>query len=104
MKDLIQAIVKQTVDNASLSRIIQAEVVNPPPYLKIRLAGSSNLVIPNDLILVSEHLTNYASRMFINGEMTDIITYNELRIGDQVVCLSFDGGQIYYIIDRYRKY
>lgn len=46
----------KSVQSLKLMELMEAEVVAPPPDLKIKLKGSDKLIIPKELIIVAEHL------------------------------------------------
>lgn len=84
--------------------------------LKIRV--TSQLILPESLLTVPQHLTDYSVEVDVNW-MTELITdgtvaehahpvlgkktikiYNALKVGDKVALLRKQGGQSYYVLDR----
>ncbi|KGK88045.1 DUF2577 domain-containing protein [Clostridium sp. HMP27] len=115
MIETIMKAVKQTMDNANLMNLAEGEVISAPPDLKIRLKKNLKLVIPKELLVVPEHLTDYSkicdihcktvytdSETFNNFSASDasIKIKNSLKNGDRVMLVCFEGGQRFYILDR----
>lgn len=125
-------LIKQAAQNAAASgnpvEVFEAVVVTPPPGLSIRLKGNNNLVIPKELLVVAELLTNHKRRVKLSStnitdeetlrgqgphqhDLTSIILdnaehefLNELKAGEKVMVIRFAGGQKYWICDRIVQY
>ncbi|MEH7521681.1 DUF2577 domain-containing protein [Bacillus sp. JJ1503] len=94
-----------------------ATVVTPPPSLSIRM-NSDNLPVDSNEIIVAEHLTEHQRTISINGgSVTGTVTpsgnlttftltdatmtiKSPLKAGDQVIVLTANDGQLYYVIDK----
>lgn len=59
MIEIIQKAIKQGIDNAGLVGVMEGEVVSAPPNLKIKLKNNSKLIIPKELLVVPQKLTDY---------------------------------------------
>ncbi|GIN39054.1 DUF2577 family protein [Heyndrickxia oleronia] len=70
MLDLIKKAAEQVNSNNQPMRMMEAVVVEQPPELKIMLLENKKLIIPKDLLIVSEHLTNH-KRMITLRKVTD---------------------------------
>ncbi|HWR07094.1 DUF2577 domain-containing protein [Sporomusa sp.] len=125
-------LIKQAAQNVNASgnpvEVFEAVVLTPPPGLTIRLKGNSNLVIPKELIVVAELLTNHKRRVKISStnisdeetlqgqgphqhDLTSLILHeaeleflNELAVGEKVTVIRYAGGQKYWICDRSVQY
>jgi hypothetical protein len=80
--------------------------VNP---LKVQI--TTELIIPESLLIVPEHLTDYSVNVNIGvtnvtedeTEPVDervLTIYNSLSLGDKVALIRNQGGKQYYILDR----
>lgn len=114
MIEIIKKAVQQGIDGAALPGLMEGEVVSSSP-LKIRIKRNSKLVIPRELLVVPENLTNRTIKASIsasyvstssenfsnfNANNASITINNALKTGDKVMLISFEGGQKYYILDR----
>lgn len=115
MIDTIMKAAMQAMDNAAPMSLAEGEIVNAPPDLKIRLKKNLKLVIPSNLIVVPENLTEHVkicdvtcdvvttdSGTFNNFKANDakIKVKNPLKKGDRVMVATFEGGQRFYILDK----
>lgn len=125
---VIKKITSETNRSESPLEIVEAVVVSDPPDLKIKVKDNDKLIIPAEIIQVSEHLTRHirtadisgtviASSMTANGtgphkheitsvslEGADVEFTDELKIGDQVMVAILQGGQSFFIFDRVTSY
>lgn len=80
--------------------------VNP---LKVQI--TNELIIPESLLIVPEHLTDYSVNVNIGvKDVTDdeiepvdervLTIYNSLSLGDKVALIRNQGGKQYYVLDR----
>lgn len=114
MIEIIKKVVQQGIDGAALPGLMEGEVISSSP-LKIRIKRNSKLVIPRELLVVPENLTNRTIKASIsasyvstssenfsnfNTNSASITINNALKTGDKVMLISFEGGQKYYILDR----
>jgi hypothetical protein len=103
MIEVIQKAIKQGIDNAGLVGVMEGEVVSAPPNLKVRLKNNSKLIISKELLVVPQKLTDYTMQCSImtdTEEITSITLKNNLKIGDKIMLVSFEGGQRFYILDK----
>lgn len=115
MINTIMKAAMQAVDNASPMSLCEGEVVSAPPDLKIRLKKNLKLIIPSNLIVVPENLTDHIQTCDITCDTvtTDSGTFNNfkadnakikvknsLKNGDRIMVATFEGGQKVYILDR----
>ncbi|MEN1969030.1 DUF2577 domain-containing protein [Lentibacillus sp. N15] len=107
-------------------QFVEGVVHSPPPNIQLRLKSSSKLIIPSEFIIVSEHLTrhtrtanitssNISSSMASAGDPSHTHGINsltlrsakieftdELKKGDKVMVAAVQGGQSFFIIDRFK--
>ncbi|MGE8207687.1 DUF2577 domain-containing protein [Heyndrickxia sp. NPDC080065] len=103
MIEIMKKIAFEAIQSMSPLVIEAAEVVSSPPNIELRFKDNQKLVIPSELIIVSEHLTNHTREIRLD-EDEEIQSYefvDELKIGDQVMVAAIQGGQSFFIIDRY---
>lgn len=122
LKGLIQSLVPDT------SGIFQATVISTTP-LKLQAVNDAKLIIPDTLLILPPHLTDYSAEVNIflgDGKIeseteeneTDyydqhihklktfelvggqIIIKNALKVEEKVHVLPFNKGKKYYILDR----
>ncbi|MFH5779055.1 DUF2577 domain-containing protein [Heyndrickxia oleronia] len=74
MLDLIKRAAEQVNSNNQPMRMMEAVVLKSPPDLEIKLLGNDKLIIPKDLIVVSERLTRHTRIV--------TLTHNELATRD----------------------
>lgn len=126
------SLIKKAAQEANASsnpvEVFEAVVISPPPNLSIKLKGNDNLVIPKELIVVAELLTNHKRTVKMSStnitdeetlqglgphqhDLTSIVLdnaelefLNELAEGEQVMVIRFSGGQKYWICDRIVQY
>ena len=98
------------IQNAQMCDLRFGKVVSVSP-LKVQV--TSQFTIPESLLIVPEHLTDYKVEVQIdwttgnadshthavNGTKTMTIK-NALKVGDKVALLRKTGGQSYFILDR----
>ncbi|MCC5468620.1 DUF2577 domain-containing protein [Pelosinus baikalensis] len=128
MLELIKQAAKDVAASGNPVEVFEAVVLTPPPGLSIRLKGNGNLVIPKELIVVAELLTNHKRQVKISStditdeetlkgqgphqhDLTSIVLdnselefLNELKAGERVMVIRFAGGQKYWICDRIVQY
>lgn len=78
--------------------------------LKVQI--TTELIIPEALLIVPKHLTNYKVDVSFSGSTTHdgktfstsdsgVLTIkNSLKVGDKVALVRNQGGKVYYILDR----
>jgi hypothetical protein len=122
---IIKKLAKEAVDSSGPLQFIEAEVHSAPPNIQLRLKENTKLIIPKEFISVSEHLTrhkriadisssNIAESMTSAGytahthnitalTMKDaqIEFKDELKKGDRVMVAAIQGGQSFFVIDRF---
>lgn len=108
MINVIKQAAVQAVNSTNPVQLVEAEVVTSFPDIKIRLDNNKKLVIPKELIIVPEHLTQHKKNVVINDEAANRnveLTYkDELKAGDKVMAIRFQGGQQFFIIDKIITY
>jgi|SRR5690625_3177270 len=121
----IKKMAKEAMDASSPLQFIEAEVHSAPPNIQIRLKDNKKLLIPSEFIRISEHLTrhkrtanisssNISESMTSAGEKShthniqsltlknaEIEFVDQLKIGDKVMVAAIQGGQSFFIIDRF---
>ena len=96
--DIIKQTAVNVIDNSQMCDLRHGKVTSVSP-LKVMI--TSQLVIPQSLLVVPQHLTTHTVECTIGGESKQTITlHNELKVGDMVALLRQQGGQSYFILDR----
>jgi hypothetical protein len=95
--DIIKRAAMDAVDNAQMCDLRYGKVVSINP-LKVQVTNL--FTVPEALLEVPQHLTNYTVTMTIDGENTTVTVRNALKTGDKVALLRKQGGQSYFILDR----
>ena len=113
MLDIIKHAAMDAVNNSQPCDIRFGTVDSISP-LKVRI--SSDLILPESVLVVPEHLTDYSVTVNI-GSVADepvgedesateeidervLTIYNGLNVGDDVVLIKNQGGKKYLILDR----
>lgn len=65
--DLIKQHSMKSVRSLKLLELMEAEVAEAPPNLKLKLKGNDKLIIPKELIVVAEHLCEVKRKVHLNG-------------------------------------
>ena len=125
--DIVKRASLDAMDNAKMSDLRFGTVVSIDP-LKVQI--TNQFTIPKDLLIVPEKLTDYEIETTITTEYgwktkdksggsneaafashnheiehtkKKIKIHNALKVGDKVVLLRKQGGQLFYILDRLPK-
>ncbi|MDN8592018.1 DUF2577 family protein [Paenibacillus sp. 11B] len=128
MLDIIKQAAVAAVAAAGPVQLLEATVLTPPPALSIQIGLDSKNPIPAEMLSVSERLTSYTREVEIEGDFemegtiqtsdysgdgkisgsgicSGTVTFlDELRAGEKVLVMSFQGGQSFYIAERLVKY
>lgn len=124
-------IIKKMASEAGLANgpleFIEGVIHKAPPSMELKLKGNEKLIIPSDFIRVSEHLTRHSRRVDISSTNIDgtlsragdpphahsiqslsvsnaVMEFtDELKKGDKVMVAAIQGGQSFFIIDRFKK-
>lgn len=119
----IKRMAKETMDSSGPLQFLEGEVYSSPPNIKLKLKDNSKLIIPSEFIRVAEHLTRHKRIANINGgsgstssagdpehthdiqslqfDNAQIEFVDELKIGDKVMVAAVQGGQSFFVIDRF---
>ncbi|MGE8079017.1 DUF2577 domain-containing protein [Peribacillus loiseleuriae] len=81
-------------------RIMPADVVSPPPNLKIRLKKNNKLILPAENFIIPESLTEHSKKIQLDGIMRDCLFMTGLKTGDRLMVASIQGATSYYVLDR----
>lgn len=117
--DVMKRASMEAVANSQPCDIRLGTVTSVSP-LKIRV--TAQLILPESLITVPEHLTNYTVNVSLNWDTSSVgggeeeasfashshdvsgtktmTIRNALKVGDRVALLRKQGGQSYYVLDR----
>lgn len=102
MNQLIKKMAIEAIEAMQPVEIFEAEIVSPSPDVEMKIKSNSGLVIPTELIIVPEHLTHHKRQIRVNnGAIQEYEFMDELKNGDQVMVASLQGGQSFFILDRY---
>lgn len=125
LSTIIKTLAQQSADNSKFANITVGTVTSVSP-LKIKI--SQDLVLPESVLIVPQHLTDYEMNVTIDSSYGwttqdksyssssadafrnhnhDIVISNKkikihgkLKNGDKVALINAIGGQQYYILDR----
>ena len=102
--ELVKRASLEAMENEKICDLRYGTVSSTDP---LRVQITNQLTIPSSLLVVPQHLTDYAVRavlVFEDGDMskhnTQMIVRNALQVGDKVALLRKQGGQSYFILDR----
>lgn len=96
----------EAVNASSPLQFIEGEVISNPPNIQLRLKNNPKLEIPAEFITIPEHLkrqkhtVTFSDNDDIKGSAT-LEFANELKTGDKVMVVAIQGGQSFFIIDRF---
>ena len=117
--DIMKRASLDAMDNAQMCDLRYGTVTSVSP-LKVQI--TNQFIIPQSLLVVPKHLTNYSVSVTVNWDTTSdgggsgeaafashnhnvsgtktMTINNALKIGDKVALLRKQGGQSYFILDR----
>lgn len=87
MLQVIKEAALEGVGAASPVQLMEAVVTQVPPEIQIMLKGDAKSLMPKEVIIVAERLVE-----------------SGIKVGDEVIVASLQGGQFFYILDRTIKY
>ncbi len=120
IKQLIQQMIPENIG------IIEGVVVKTAP-LSIQVVNNPKMVVTGSMMIVPRHLTDYKTKMsfdnpgiknivkpyslddvpgsdykitFQDAAVNEVTIYNALKQGEKVHMLRFNGGKLYYVLDR----
>ncbi|WP_176560340.1 DUF2577 family protein [Brevibacillus dissolubilis] len=71
--ELIKQHSLKSFQSIKVTSLMEAEVIAAPPELKIKIKGNDKLIIPKELIVVSQHLCKHKRKVTIkNDGKTDL--------------------------------
>ena len=108
--EIVKRAALDAMSNEQLCDLRYGTVVSTNP---LRVQVTSQLTIPNSLLVIPKHLTDYVVNATIDWETESaddhahgvsgkktITIHNALQVGDKVALLRKQGGQSYFILDR----
>lgn len=108
--DIMKRASMDAMDNAQMCDLRFGTVVSTSP-LKVQVTNL--FTIPEALLVVPKHLTNYSVGVTINWDTASaenhshdvsgtktMTIHGALKVGDKVALLRKTGGQSYFILDR----
>lgn len=122
----IKKLAAETMSASSPLQLVEGVVHSAPPNVQLMLKDNPKLIIPNKFIRISEHLTKHSrianisssdvsSSMTSAGDPSHVHGINsmtlrnvkidfadELKKGDKVMVAVIQGGQSFFIIDRFK--
>lgn len=88
------------------ANVIVGKVTKASP-LEIQSLNDAKLVLTESNVYVPKHLTDYSVSIHLSGSIDghSIGTrsgtiYNALKKGDEVYLLQYQGGQLYFVLDK----
>ena len=100
MSNLLQVIKTAAIDAVNASNpvsVLVGQVVSANP---IKISLNQKLTLEDPFIVIPENMTDYDTKIKIDGEIKDITVYNALKTGDKVVLLRMQGGQKYFVLSK----
>jgi hypothetical protein len=121
----IKKMAMETINSSSPLQFMEGVVHSAPPNIQIKLKDNPKLVIPSKFIRVAEHLTRHSRTADISSSnissslsragdpqhthSVNSLTLNnatinftdELKKGDKIMVAAIQGGQSFFIIDRF---
>ena len=99
--DIIKVTALEVFQSTNPVNILYGTVTQSKP---IKIEVHSKLVLTGEFLLVSEHLTKH-ERVGTYGQQTAtrFIFEDGLKTGDKVILHRVQGGQKYYVSDRYKE-
>ncbi|KQC48535.1 hypothetical protein AP057_12735 [Geobacillus sp. Sah69] len=77
-----------------------ATITSAPPNIKVKI-DNMNIELDRDDLIVARYLTKHKRQVKIDGGATVEIEYqDELKVGDRVIVVSANNGQLYFVIDK----
>lgn len=77
-----------------------ATVTSAPPDLKIKV-DNMKIELDRDDLIIAQYLTKHKRQVKIDGGATVELEFqDELQIGDRVIVVSANNGQLYFVIDK----
>lgn len=88
------------------SGVIVGKVTKTNP-LEIQVLNDAKLVLTESNVYVPKHLTDYSVSIHLSGSIDghsigtrSCTVYNGLDKGDEVYLLQYEGGQLYFVLDK----
>lgn len=104
LAQLIKKIALEAVESSSPLRFVEGSIQSTSP-LSLRLKKNSKLIIPSELITVADHLSSQKKNAVIvndgGGESVTIEFESQLEVGNRVMVAVIQGGQSFFIIDKF---
>lgn len=98
----LRELIAQAAQNGKPPGIIIGKVASVDP-LEIQVPTDAKLLLTDSNLRVPKHLTNYDVRIRLTGGedvLYPAIIYNGLEKGDEVYLLQYEGGQLYFVLDK----
>jgi len=125
LNQIIKKMAVEAMNAGGAFEFIEGEVYSAPPNIKLKLKNNNKLIIPSQFITVPEHLkrhkrkanissSNVSESMTAAGDPShthnitsitlrdaEIEFTDELKVGERVMVAVVQGGQSFFIIDRF---
>ena len=98
--DLLNIIKKAAMDAVNVSQPCDfcfGKVVSTDP-LKISIEQKLTLTLAQ--LILTRNVTDFKTKVSVNGEQKEVTIHNELETGDEVILVKKKGGQKYLVLDR----
>ena len=98
--DLLIAIKKaalEAVEASQPSNFLFGKVVSAEP---LKVLVEQKMTLGKAQLVLNRNVTDFKTKLKIDGETKEITIYNALRTGDEVILIKQKGGQKYLILDR----
>lgn len=122
---MIKKLSLESFNSSSPLQFFEGVVHSAPPNIQIKLKDNPKLIIPRKFIRISEHLTRHSrtvnisssnitsslsrsgdpehahdvNSLSLNGATLNFT--DELKKGDKIMVVAIQGGQSFFIIDRF---
>lgn len=95
----------ENIKKLALQAVMESKPVNIT-YGTVKTINSLSIevenlkILPKEFFVLSRNVTNYKENITIDGVNKNITINNELKVGEKVILIRFQGGQDYLVLDR----
>ena len=100
LNDLLEVIKKTAVKAVEAGKPCDYYFGKVTSKSPLKISIEQKIILDNSQLILTRNVTNYKTKVTIDGEETEITIQNALSVGEQVVLLRQKGGQKFLILDR----
>ena len=100
MPNMIQIIKRaalEAVQESNPTNVLFGTVLSTNP-MQIKI--DQKIVLTKEFLIMSRNVSDYETKMTVNGQDSLITIHNALSTGDEVILLKMQGGQKYVVLDK----